>query len=315
LTGTSANAARMGNKCRLLLLVLLSSMVGAALWFFIPSPEPVYKGEPLGYWLDCYFHSGRSSPTNTPAQADEAIRQMGTKCIPILLRMLQEPDPDLQDRMWAVMRKHGLVKTQYPPDRLNNIQALTAFIALGPLASNAVPELILMLENDSSLFAQQAIPRILGAIGPAAEPAVPLLLQRTTDSNAYVRVNSITALGQIRACPQSVVPVLIKSLNDPFVSARIEAARSLGAFRTDAQAAVPALLELQRRELLNSAPEPAFVLLPGGGYYPRTGSNGTGPMRVTKELGWPVWPKDVLAAATNALKQIDPAAVAQKVPN
>ena len=76
--------------------------------------------------------------------------------------------------------------------------------------------------------------------------------------------------------------------------------------------AAPALLELQRQEGINTAHEPAFVILPGGGYDVRAGPKGTGPTTVRresrKELGWPVWPEDVVTAVTNALTQIDPKA-------
>ena len=40
--------------------------------------------------------------------------------------------------------------------------------ALGPAASNAVPQLVRMLERDPSPFTQQAVPVILGRVGPAA---------------------------------------------------------------------------------------------------------------------------------------------------
>ncbi len=299
----------MGKKRHILLAVSCVAATVAAVWLFWPSPEPVCRGKPLSYWLSCY-HGGLTVHSDSTQAADVAIREMGSKTVPKLLELLQEPDPDLKDRMWAILRKHNLVKTKFPPDQLDNLSAFYALEALGDLASNAVPKLISMLEKDTSLFAQQAVPTILGKIGPAAETAIPLLVQKTTNSNAYVRVNSIKALGQIGRWPQSVVPALIVSLNDPFVSARIEAARSLGAFGKDAQSAVPALHELRSKEALNAANGPAFVILPGGGYDLRAGPNGTGPMVFKKEMGlaWPVWPKDVVLAVTNALTQIDPKA-------
>lgn len=291
----------MRSRFRIPLFFLPIAIVGVALWLFAPSPEPVCQGKPLGYWLAFYESGG-------PLQADAAVRQMGSNTTPVLIRLLQEPNPDLRDRVWAILQKCHLTKAQFAPDHLHNMDAYYAFLALGPLASNAVPRLISMLERDSSLFSQQAIPRILGKIGPSSEAAIPLLVQRTTNANAYVRVNSITALGQIHGRPQSVVPALINSLNDPFVSARIEAARSLGAFGKDAQSAVPSLLQLRHREILNAASEPAFVPLPGGGYDPRVGPNGIAPSVARKNLGWHVFPEDAVAAATNALKQIDPLA-------
>ncbi len=287
-----------------LLAVLYVAAPVAVVWLFRPSPEPVCHGKTLSYWLSCY-HGGLTVHSDSSQAADEAIREMGSKTVPRLLELLQEPDPDLKDRVWAILRKHNLVKSRFPPDHLDNLSACYALEALGDLAGSAVPKLIAMLEKDNSLFARQAVPTILGRIGPAAATAIPLLVQKTTNSNAHVRVNSVIALGQIGRRPQSVVPPLIESLNDPFVSVRIEAARSLGAFGKNAQSAVPALLELRRQEMLNVANELAFVVLPGGGYDPRAGPNGSGPTALPKELGWPVWPKDVVMAVTSALTQID----------
>lgn len=306
-----SHIAFTGEKRHILLALFCVAAMVAAVWLFWPSSEPVSRGKPLSYWLSCY-HEGLTVHGDSSQTAGEAIREMGGKAVPKLLELLQKPNPDLKDRIWAILRKYNLVKTKFPPDQLDNLSAFYALEALGDRASNAVPELISMLEKDDSLFAQQSVPSILGKIGPAAETAIPLLVQKTTSSNAYVRVNSIKALGQIGRRPQSVVPALIASLNAPFVSVRIDAARSLGAFGKDAQSAVPALLELRRKELLNAANEPASVTLPGGGYDVRAGRNGTGPMTLPKEgaraLGWPLWPKDVVTAVTNTLTQIDPKA-------
>ncbi len=230
---------------------------------------------------------------------------MGPNAVPRLLRLLGEPSPDLRDRLWAILRRYHRTKVPLPPNQLHNLHAFYAFCALGPQGSNAVPVLISMLERDPSLFCQQSVPKILGIIGPTAEMAVPVLVERTTNANDYVRENSIIGLGQIHGQPALAVPTLIQALNDPFISARIEAARSLGAYGKDAHPAIPPLLELRRREMLNAAQQPSVVTLPGGGYDPRAGPKGTTPMTVRRGLSGPVWPEDAIAAVSNTLLQID----------
>jgi hypothetical protein len=63
--------------------------VGIA-WFTLPEPEPIYKREPLSYWLHAY-DDGNSASLETLArhrQADDAIKATGAKAIPTLLRLL-----------------------------------------------------------------------------------------------------------------------------------------------------------------------------------------------------------------------------------
>ena len=80
-------------------------------------------------------------------------------------------------------------------------------------------------------------------IGPAAKPAVPLLLRAVTNSNARVRANALWALGEIHCEPQLCVPALIHALNDSDGWARASAAHALGMFGADAQSAIPSLRE------------------------------------------------------------------------
>jgi len=99
---------RMGKKRRILWAVLLVAVVAAVVWLSMPSPEPVYQGKRLSYWLAGYdsgnynvaHPKGPSPPTQE--QANEAIRQIGTNAFPALLRMLQVPNPTLTERALAV---------------------------------------------------------------------------------------------------------------------------------------------------------------------------------------------------------------------
>ena len=85
---------------------------------------------------------------------------------------------------------------------------------------------------------------LLRGIGPAAKPAVPLLLRDATNSNSRVRANAFWALGEIHTQPDLCVPALIHALNDSDEWAVLSAAHALGMFGTDAQSAVAWLTKL-----------------------------------------------------------------------
>jgi hypothetical protein len=249
----------MGKKRRMLWAALLVAVVGGVVWWSRTSAEPVCLGKPLSYWLAGYNPVDFSvSPPVFPSSpsrenADAAIQKMGTNVIPILLHMLQSPCPTLANRLWALARRQHFIKIPLPPSD-GNRKGFDGLIALGAKASNAVPQLIAMLETEPSPFLQQAIPPILGKIGPAASPAVPVLFGLIAHTNALVRNNAILALGQIRAEPELVVAALIKCLSDPEAMVRGEAASALGKFGKEARSAVPALLDLRAKEALKAPP-------------------------------------------------------------
>jgi HEAT repeat protein len=81
------------------------------------------------------------------------------------------------------------------PDTTLNI--LTAFSRLGPLAREAVPELIPLLENENQLIRRLAA-EALGKIGPGAAVAVPHLEKLLTDKEDFIRSIARTALARIR---------------------------------------------------------------------------------------------------------------------
>jgi hypothetical protein len=85
--------------------------------------------------------------------------------------------------------------------------------------------------------------RELGKFGPAAEPAIPILIQILKGhDDEGVRGAAAAALGEIHSDPDLCIPVLIASLEDSDVDE--EAAEALGKFGALAEAAVPKLLFL-----------------------------------------------------------------------
>ncbi len=242
-----------------LLAGLVVAALGSFFWFVLPSrePESVYQGKPLSFWMQGYDPGNRfvmqpMGPSSLPKweAADEAIRAIGTNAIPSLLLTLQQQDSKFFIAIVGVLQRHHFDGIPFAPAN-RNVKAFHGFNALASGATNAVPRLIEIFDSDSSPFSQQAVPAILGNMGPAAESAVPALLRGVVHTNEVVRNNALFALGQIHAKPVLVVPALIKCLNDPDALVRAQAAHSLGEFASEAHSAVPALVELLRREALD----------------------------------------------------------------
>jgi HEAT repeat protein len=219
------------------------------LWFLtgqVPH-EPVYRGKALTFWLQTYDPSsplGRGSREWN--ETDDAVGHIGTNAIPVLLRMLRETDSSLKLGLVALAQRQHVIKIHFVPAPTRNIEASKAFIVLGDAAKDAVPDLMKAFDENNSIESRSAIEEALGWIGPAAQPAVPLLLQAATNANKEVRADALWALGDICCDPQLCVPALIHALGDSDAGARLSAVHALGMFGTDAQSAVPALRELTK---------------------------------------------------------------------
>jgi len=291
----------MGKKFRIVLAIFFVACLGVLIWQAQRQQEPVYHGKPLSFWLEGYdignynhtHPKGPSPPTYD--EANDAIRQIGTNAIPNLLRMLQQPDSKLKTTIIGLLEKQHLIKSPFGYAS-RNFKAYHSFVVLGSRASNAVPRLIEIFDRDHSAFCQQAVPAILGHIGPAASQATPTLLWGMTHTNGIVRGNSIFALRQIYPDPKLVLPALIRSLNDPETRVRAQAVCSLGALGEDAQAAVPTLLELWRKEP-QSPPRNLIMSLDGGIVSSSWGTN-----------AFPFNAPDVVSLTRDALRYIDPEA-------
>ncbi len=223
-------------------------------WFFAHQVrrEPIYHGKALTIWLATYG-SSRSSPQSQEwKETDDAVRHLGTNCIPVLLRMIGEKDSRLKLRLLALAKKQSLMKISFIPASVRNVQASRAFIVLGERGKEAVPALVKLCDKNISTDSQSAIADALAWIGPAAKPALPLLLRAATNSTPKVRANALWALGEITAEPQSCVPLLTRSLSDPDSWTRLSAAHALGMFGTNAQSAIPFLVQLTQLTKVSS---------------------------------------------------------------
>jgi len=129
-----------------------------------------------------------------------------------------------------------------------NSEAVSGFTRLGHNIQRTVPAAawISVYEQSPSFMSQHFATIALGDLGPAAKPAIPMLLRvaANTNANPAMRMSAFEALSRIHAPPDLVVPVLMQALHDRNAMVRDEAIEYLGPFAGDAKSAVGTLVEL-----------------------------------------------------------------------
>ena len=279
---TGKGRPNRGIWLRWLLLSLAGLTLALALLIFLRyNPEPSCRGRPFSQW--CALQAELAQKAGSEAQSREAIdaiRQIGTNGLPILIRSLRD-NPFSQklrgiaDRLPGGFSQNRLLRLALAADR---VAPTPVFQILGLQASPAVPELtaLLLATNRPDVASEAAA--CLTAIGPAGVPAlvaalqdprqpccrfaafefssadpaifgtnatlaVPALAQIAVDTNSELARLAIRALGRINRQPQITVPALIVALHSTDNMVRYDAARSLMWVGSPAQAAVPALLQ------------------------------------------------------------------------
>ena len=110
----------------------------------------------------------------------------------------------------------------------------------------AVSRLIPALENDDA-FVRKWAAISLALVGPAAQEAIPSLLQEVSDRQKDAAQAARVALSEIGAPDAQQLPSLIKALGDSRDSVRCEAALSIGKMGPAAEQAVPLFMDTVQR--------------------------------------------------------------------
>ncbi|MBY0527975.1 MAG: HEAT repeat domain-containing protein [Gemmataceae bacterium] len=98
---------------------------------------------------------------------------------------------------------------------------------------------------DADLQARRTSLNVLEALGSAAAPALPALVQALDDSDRFVRWGAARALGKLVGEPASAaLPGLIRLLNDADLDLRLASATTLQHFGRNAAGAVPTLVQV-----------------------------------------------------------------------
>lgn len=175
--------------------------------------------------------------------------------MPLLKRLLNSPNPDLNDVTFEIIRRIGppaipLLVEMLQHERVSNRRnAADAMIDLAPHTESIQPALRRALNDDDPQVAGDAA-RALGALGPKASPSVNALVKTLSHENPYVRIYAAEALASIGPKASAASTDLAKALSDPLPGVRWAACEALARIGPAAQSAVPQLIEALKDEFL-----------------------------------------------------------------
>ena len=245
-------------------LLILIAFLLASVGLFIAlhrKPEPIYAGFTLSYWAGRYakafFRSQRAfrPPANkgylgVDAEAEEAIRAIGTNALPIVLKWLHfEQDHSLVRLYYSLHlnslpgpwrnRMHDLAFRE--PSQSRAQEAYYVLQILGAQANPIAPSPLRLCNKPAE---PDTAYRCFAALGILGTNALPQLMQVVGDTNHPYRGVAVRQVEEVlrKASPPSVqLPVLLQCLRDRDSSLVVLASQFLGSAGSNQAAAVPLL--------------------------------------------------------------------------
>lgn len=167
--------------------------------------------------------------------------------------LLGHPNPQVRDHAIDALVQYGPDQVPFlakmvedrskPTARMAAIRALGAF---GPRAAAAVPVIVAALQ-DQTWDGRDVAAESLGFIGQASPDVERALCEALKDGDERVRMAAARALGRCRAASQEAVKALAAALKDADPNVQMAAVEALGELGPAAQSAVPELEELARQ--------------------------------------------------------------------
>ena len=220
-------------RSRAIAWVVLLGLIAVAAFFALRPREPVYQGKRLSVWSRDLDENTLAS--NSRNRAVDAVRQIGTNCVPTLVDMLQSSDSWLKRKLMELVGKQSRIRFHFTTAQERRSRAIRGIEVLGPAA---IPMLIDLL-NDKAAMPTAMI--CLSRVGP--EVVWPLTCTLTNEA-PQVRSAAIVTLGLLRSNGQAAVPALVERLeSDTDNRVRASAANALGYIGKEPEVAVPALVK------------------------------------------------------------------------
>ena len=163
-----------------LLLTLLAVFSVVILCLALRPREPAYQGKGLSVWLrELDTWPGKSSEPAT-----KALREIGTNALPYLIPALQAEDSALKVKLAKLLGRQNLIRLGLRFADENSDTAYKALLILGSTASNAIPEIARML-NQQNMTGSAGM--ALFAIGGIS---IPTLVEACHHTNPSVRTEA-----------------------------------------------------------------------------------------------------------------------------
>ena len=216
---------------RLLAAVVAMTVLAAAGFLAAGSGEPQHRGTPLRQWL-CDFDS---QTLYLKQEATAAVEAMGPLSLPTLVDLLKRRDSPLKKRLVALANRQSLVSFQHTPAAAWHLRAMKACRVLGPAAQPAVPALMdLLADPQLGHEAAATLADVQGELFP---------LTRAVTNHSF------SAEIRARAARRLTAPVYAQR-PDTLAALRIAARDQVAAVRSEASMAL-ARLEATSESSLN----------------------------------------------------------------
>ena len=189
------------------------------------------------------------------ATAEAALVQGAGRSLPLLRRLLNRGNADLELKTLEIIRRIGPPALPLLVDLLRDERvsirrsAADALIDLAPDTETIQPALRRALRDEDWQVAGDAA-RALGALGKRAGPSVRALVETLSHEDPYVRVYAAEALASIGPQAAASTRDLARALADPSPGVRWAAGEALASIGPAAQSAVPQLIEALKDEFL-----------------------------------------------------------------
>lgn len=244
-------------------LFVLLAVAGIFVWslcaffgLFEPRlPEPQFQGKKLTDWAQDVFPSDYLPYVSNPAlrakndRAIAAIRQMGTNTLPTALQLCGARDSWFKLKLEELTsyNSDGVLKYRITPEWERHEKGNNIILALGPAAAPAIPILIQLLQSSDAGIADSVMVS-LPAIGTNVVPPLTGLLD---SPNELVRIRAAIILGRnFGAQARTAIPVLIQGAENRQVNliTRLKAIHCMGLMREDAADVLPTLIRQVQSE-------------------------------------------------------------------
>ncbi len=224
------------------LVIVAVGILLALAWTPKGPREPEYAGRTLTQWLEHLENNGGDPKVSD--ECEDAVRQIGTNALPVLLQLLEAPEEPWRREVNAFAARVGIDKPLVRRAWFKKRLAWHGFHILGAQAQGAVPELVAIMSRGRTSGHWNFVIECISVMGPAAEAALPALVKLGQSGGEPERYYVCEALGQIAHQPEIAVPFLTDQLTYRDKHIRVLAAEALGKFTTNANSATPQLIKL-----------------------------------------------------------------------
>jgi outer membrane protein assembly factor BamB len=189
------------------------------------------------------------------AIAEATLVKGAGRSLPLLRRLLNRGDEDLDLRTFEIIRRVGPPAIPLLVELLRHEQvsfrrnAADCLIDLPPETERIQAALRRALRDEDATVAGDAA-RALGALGPKASPSVRALVTTLSHEDPYVRIYAAEALASVGPRASVATTDLAGALGDPVPGVRWAAGEALASIGPAALAAVPQLIEALQDEFL-----------------------------------------------------------------